>query len=57
MFKSNTNPIFRTKLAEDIFNYKYRHTGAETWEQLADTLVEHVVQDKAPKDVKQQIGW
>lgn len=56
LFKSNTNPIFRTKLAEDIFNYKYRHTGAETWEQLADTLVEHVVQDKAPKDVKQQIA-
>ena len=31
--------IFRSKLSEDIFNYKYRHDGCETWEQLAETLV------------------
>ena len=34
--------IFRSKLSEDIFNYKYRHDGCETWEQLASTLVDDV---------------
>jgi ribonucleoside-diphosphate reductase alpha chain len=42
VFKSNVNPQFRSKLSEDIFNYKYRHDGAETWEKLAKTLVEDV---------------
>jgi ribonucleoside-diphosphate reductase alpha chain len=42
MFKSNVNPQFRSKLSEDIFNYKYRHDGSETWEKLAKTLVEDV---------------
>ena len=36
------NNIFRSKLSEDIFNYKYRHDGCETWEQLAETLVKDV---------------
>lgn len=40
------NSIFRTKFSEDIFNHKYRHEGAETWEELADTLVEDVCRDK-----------
>jgi ribonucleoside-diphosphate reductase alpha chain len=34
--------VFRSPLAEDIFNYKYKHQGCETWEALADTLVEDV---------------
>lgn len=34
--------IFRSKLSSDIFNYKYRHDGCETWEQLASTLVDDV---------------
>lgn len=34
--------IFRTHLAETIFNNKYRHDGCETWEQLASTLVDDV---------------
>lgn len=42
MFKSNLNPMFRSKFSEDIFNHKYRHEGAETWGQLAKTLVEDV---------------
>jgi ribonucleoside-diphosphate reductase alpha chain len=33
---------FRTQFCEDIFNYKYRHEGAETWEELASTLVADV---------------
>lgn len=42
-FKSNLNPMFRSKFSEDIFNHKYRHEGAETWPQLAKTLVEDVM--------------
>jgi len=41
-YKSNLNPMFRSKFSEDIFNHKYRHEGAETWAALADTLVEDV---------------
>ena len=40
--------IFRSKLSEDIFNYKYKHDGCETWEQLASTLVDDVI----PSDVE-----
>lgn len=42
-FKSNKNPMFRSKFSEDIFIHKYAHEadlfGAETWDQLARTLV------------------
>ncbi|MDQ2066728.1 hypothetical protein Q9295_10095 [Xinfangfangia sp. CPCC 101601] len=42
-FKSNTNPMFRSAFSEDIFNHKYAHkadfSGAETWDDLAATLV------------------
>jgi ribonucleoside-diphosphate reductase alpha chain len=41
-YKSNLNPMFRSKFSEDIFNHKYRHAGAETWQQLAKTLVDDV---------------
>lgn len=39
---SNLNPMLRSKFSEEIFNLKYRHEGAETWEALADTLVDDV---------------
>ncbi len=42
-FKSNLNPMFRSKFSEDIFNQKYKHEGAETWEALCKTLVEDVM--------------
>lgn len=42
MFKSQTNPMFRSKFSEDIFNQKYRHDGCETWTNLATTLVRDV---------------
>ena len=42
-FKSNLNPMFRSKFSEDIFNHKYRHEGAETWSALAKTLVDDVM--------------
>lgn len=41
-FKSNVNPQFRSKMAEDIFNHKYAHEGAQNWTELAYTLVEDV---------------
>lgn len=45
-FKSNTNPMFRSKFSEDIFNHKYAHAadyaGAETWDKLCWTLVQDV---------------
>ena len=41
-FKSNTNPQFRSQFAEDIFNHKYAHDGAESWDDLCRTLVEDV---------------
>lgn len=42
MFKSNVNPAFRSQLSETIFNNKYRHQGAESWDALVETLVEDV---------------
>lgn len=41
-YKSNLNPMFRSKFSEDIFNHKYKHEGAETWGALAKTLVDDV---------------
>ena len=49
-FKSNRNPQFRSKMAEDIFNHKYAHEGAETWEALCKTLVDDVCGNHMPKD-------
>lgn len=51
-FRSNENPMFRSQFSETIFKHKYAHEGAETWEQLADTLVEDVVGDLLTKDEK-----
>lgn len=50
-----SNNIFRTKFSEDIFNHKYKHEGCETWEQLADVLVEDVCRDKLSKSDKQHL--
>jgi len=54
-WRSNENPAFRSKFSEDIFNQKYRHEGAETWDQLASTLVEDVCQEFLPKEDKDQL--
>lgn len=37
--------FFRTAFSESTFNYKYKHEGAETWDQLSRTLVEDVCRD------------
>jgi ribonucleoside-diphosphate reductase alpha chain len=41
-YRSNRNPAFRSSFAETIFNQKYAHEGAETWDELCKTLVEDV---------------
>ena len=44
--------MFRSKFSEDIFNHKYRHEGAETWEALSKTLVEDVCGNLLTKEEK-----
>tara|TARA_R110000824_G_scaffold21859_1_gene81026 strand:- start:2376 stop:4079 length:1704 start_codon:yes stop_codon:yes gene_type:complete len=49
-FKSNQNPMFRSKFSEDIFNLKYSHAACETWESLSHTLVEDVCGSYRPEE-------
>jgi hypothetical protein len=42
-FRSNENPMFRSKFSEDIFKHKYAHHGCETWDALSSVLVDDVV--------------
>lgn len=44
-WRSNVNPVFRSKFAEDIFNARYAHEGCETWDKLATVLANDVVRD------------
>ena len=46
---------FRSKLAEDTFNNKYRHQGAETWADLSYTLVHDVCDGLMTKDEISQL--
>ena len=55
MFKSNRNPQFRSKFSEDIFNTKHAHENAETFHELACTLVHDVCQDYLPDDEKDEL--
>ena len=54
-YKSNLNPAFRSKFSEDIFNFKYKHEGAETWETLSRTLVEDVCCNHMTRDEKDEL--
>jgi len=49
-FKSNENPMFRSKFSEDIFKHKYAHEGCMTWYDLAKTLVDDVCGNLLTKD-------
>jgi len=49
-FKSNMNPMFRSKFSEDIFNLKYAHTGCDSWEQFPRVLVEDVCGNLRPDE-------
>ena len=48
--------MFRSKFSEDIFNHKYRHEGAETWEALSDTLVKDVCGDHMTASEQKQLS-
>lgn len=54
-FHSNQNPQFRSQFAEDIFNHKYRHEGAETWDALSKTLVSDVCGTHITQEEKKQL--
>jgi ribonucleoside-diphosphate reductase alpha chain len=54
-FRSNENPMFRSKFSEDIFKQKYAHHNCETWDALASVLVEDVCQNYMPKDDKEEL--
>ena len=41
-WKSNQNPMFRSQFSESIFKLKYAHTGAETMEAMATTVIDDV---------------
>jgi ribonucleoside-diphosphate reductase alpha chain len=49
-FRSNRNPQFRTKFSEDVFNQKYAHEGAETFSELAATLIHEVCDGLMKRD-------
>lgn len=56
MYTDNQN-IFRNSFAESIFNLKYKHEGAETWEELSSTLVDDVCGGLLPKSDIDQLKW
>jgi ribonucleoside-diphosphate reductase alpha chain len=47
--------IFRTEFSQNIFNYKYRHENAETWEELSEILIEDVCREVLSKNEKKEI--
>ena len=53
---STTNPVFRSQFSETIFNNKYKHEGAETWDELARTLATDVCGGLLPDDEVAQIA-
>ena len=54
-FRSNENPMFRSKFSEDIFKHKYAHHGCETWASLASVLVEDVCSPQLEQDEIDQL--
>lgn len=55
MFKSSLGDAFRNKFAETIFLHKYKHEGANTWPELAKTLVHEVCWTYMPIDEIDQL--
>lgn len=56
MYRSNENPMFRSKFSEDIFRQKYAHAGCETWEALAKTLVDDVCGEFLSREDRDQLA-
>lgn len=54
-YRSNENPMFRSKFSEKIFKQKYAHHGCETWASLAKVLVEDVCTDRMSPDDKNEL--
>lgn len=54
-WKSELNPMFRSSFAETIFNQKYAHEGAQTWEELSRTLVQDVCSTYMKESEKDQL--
>lgn len=46
---------FRTSFSESIFNFKYKHEGAETWNELSKTLIEDVCREYLNADEKEEL--
>lgn len=44
--------FFRTEFSETIFNQKYKHENANTWDELSQTLVEDVCREYVTQDEK-----
>jgi ribonucleoside-diphosphate reductase alpha chain len=56
--KTPFNDPFRSHFARTIFNQKYAHEGAETWDQLCSTLVNEVCEEYMRKtEVSQLIQY
>ena len=47
--------MFRSQFSESIFNHKYSHEGAETWEELCTTLTQEVCGGHMPQDEIDQL--
>ena len=55
-FKSNENPMFRSKFGEDIYKHKYAHQGCDTWADLSRTVVKDVCgEELLTKDEQDQL--
>lgn len=54
-FRSNRNPMFRSKFSEDIFNHKYSHQDCTVWADLAKILVEDVCREEMTISEKDQL--
>lgn len=51
----NKHNYFRTEFSESIFNFKYRHEGAEDWGELSRTLIEDVCRDNLSRAEKDEL--
>lgn len=49
------NKTFRTEFSESIFNYKYKHENANTWQELSKTLIEDVCKDYLSQEEKNEL--
>jgi ribonucleoside-diphosphate reductase alpha chain len=46
---------FRTEFSKGIFDFKYKHENAETWEELSKTLIEDVCREYISQEEKDEL--